>query len=124
MNVLLWVLQVLAALIFGSSAVMKIFMFDTVSQDVASFGALPREVWMGLGILELVCVVGLIVPSALRWQPQLTVLAASLLAAETLVFVFVHLKYYEISPIVMSVALGLLMAFVAYGRHVLRPILP
>ena len=31
MNILLWVLQVLAALLYGASGVMKIFMFDTVS---------------------------------------------------------------------------------------------
>jgi uncharacterized membrane protein YphA (DoxX/SURF4 family) len=46
MNILLWVLQVLAALLYGSSGVMKVFMFDKVSQDVPSFGALPREAWM------------------------------------------------------------------------------
>jgi hypothetical protein len=50
MNILLWVLQVLAALLYGSSGVMKVFMFDKVSQDVPSFGALPREAWMTLGI--------------------------------------------------------------------------
>ena len=64
MNIFLWVLQGLAALLYGASGVMKVFMFDTVSQDVPSFGALPREAWMALGILELVCIVGLIVPAA------------------------------------------------------------
>jgi hypothetical protein len=49
MNILLWVLQVLAALLYGSSGVMKVFMFDKVSQDVPSFGALPREAWMTPG---------------------------------------------------------------------------
>ena len=49
MNILLWVLQVLAALVYGASGVMKVFMFDQVSQDVPSFGALPREAWLGLG---------------------------------------------------------------------------
>jgi len=46
----------------------------------------------------------------------LTVVAASVLAIESLVFVGVHAKYHEIAPIIMSVALGLLMAFLAYGR--------
>ena len=76
MNILLWVLQVLAALLYGASGVMKVFMFDKVSEDVPSFGALPREAWMGLGILELVCTVGLIVPAAFHWHPALTVVAA------------------------------------------------
>ena len=123
MNILLWVLQVLAALLYGASGVMKVFMFDKVSGDVPSFGALPREAWMALGILELVCVVGLIVPAAFRWRPALTVAAATVLAIESLVFIGVHAKYREITAIIFSGVLGLLMAFIAYGRLVLKPIL-
>lgn len=123
MNVLLWVLQILAALLYGASGVMKIFMFDKISAEQPSFGALPRNVWMALGVLELVCVVGLIVPAALHWHPKLTVVAATLLALESLVFIWVHVKYGEIPPIIMSAVLGLLMAFIAYGRMVLKPIL-
>ena len=122
MNILLWVLQVLAALLYGASGVMKVFMFDKISHDVPSFGALPRQIWMALGIVELVCVVGLIVPAALRWQPALTVAAATVLAIESLVFIWVHVRYREIPPIIMSGVLGLLMAFIAYGRMVLKPI--
>ena len=122
MNILLWVLQILAALMYGASGVMKVFMFDKVSKDVPSFGALPREAWMALGILELVCTVGLIVPAAFRWHPALTVVAATVLAIESLVFVGVHAKYREITPINLSGVLGLLMAFIAYGRMVLKPI--
>lgn len=122
MNVLLWTLQILTALLYGASGIMKVFLFDAVSQDVPSFGALPREVWTILGIVELLCTVGLIVPSALRWRPALTVAAAAVLALESLVFVGVHVQYREIPAIVLSGALGLVMAFVAYGRMVLKPI--
>lgn len=122
MNLLLWILQVLAALLYGASGVMKVFLFDQISGDVPSFGALPREAWMALGILELACAVGLIVPAALRRRPRLTVLAATLLALETLVFVGVHVRYNEVGPTIMSGVLGLFMAFIAYGRAVLRPI--
>ena len=122
MNILLWVLQILAALLYGSSGVMKVFMFDKVSRDVPSFGALPREAWMTLGILELVCTIGLIVPTAFHWQPRLTILAATVLAVESLVFVGVHVKYREVAPMILSGVLGLLMTFVAYGRLVLQPI--
>ena len=122
MNIVLWVLQVLAALLYGASGVTKVFLLDTVSEGVPSFGALPREVWMALGILELVCAAGLIVPAALRWRPTLTVVAATLLALESLVFIGVHVKYHEPGSIIMSAVLGLLMAFIAYGRMVLRPI--
>ena len=122
MNILLWVLQVLAALLYGASGVMKVFMFDKVSEGVASFGALPREAWMALGILELVCTAGLIVPAALHWKPTLTVVAAAVLAIESLVFIWVHVKYRETPSIIVSGGLGLLMAFIAYGRMVLKPI--
>ena len=122
MNTLLWVLQILAALLYGSSGVMKVFMFDKVSQDVPSFGALPRQAWMILGILELVCTVGLIVPAAFHWQPALMVLAAAVLAVESLVFVGVHVKHRETTPMILSGVLGLVMAFITYGRMVLKPI--
>jgi hypothetical protein len=122
MNILLWVLQILAVLVYGASGVMKVFLFDKVSEDVPSFSALPREAWMALGILELVCAVGLIVPAAFHWHPALTVVAATVLAIESLVFVWVHAKYREITTIIVSGVLGLLMAFIAYGRIVLKPI--
>ena len=122
MNILLWVLQILAAVVYGASGIMKVFMFDKVSQDVPSFGALPRKAWMALGILELVCTVGIIVPAAFHWRPALTVAAATVLAIESLVFIGVHAKYREITTIIMSAMLGLLMAFIAYGRMVLKPI--
>jgi hypothetical protein len=41
---------------------------------------------------------------------------------ESLVFVGVHVKYREVTPMILSGVLGLLMAFVAYGRLVLKPI--
>ena len=101
---------------------MKVFMFDKIREEVPSFGALPREAWMALGILELVCTVGLIVPAAFRWQPALMVVAATVLAIESLVFVGEHAKYRDIMSIILSGVLGLLMAFIAYGRLVLKPI--
>jgi DoxX-like family len=122
MNILLWVLQGLAALLYGASGVMKVFMFDKISEGVPSFGALPRQVWKALGILELVSTVGLIVPAALHWHPALTVVAATVLTIESLVFVWVHARYREVTPIILSGVLGLLMAFVVYGRVVLKPI--
>jgi hypothetical protein len=122
MNILLWVLQILAALAYGTSGVMKAFLFDKVTGDVPSFGALPKKVWMALGLVELLCVVGLIVPAVLHWHPRLVGLSAALLALESLVFVWVHVKYRETPQIVMVVVLGLLMAFLAWGRLVRSPL--
>ena len=122
MNILLWVLQILTALLYGASGTMKIFMFDKISGEVPSFGAMPREAWMALGILGLVCAVGLVLPGALHWRPSLTVMAAAVLAVESLIFIGVHVKYREVTPIIMSAVLGLVMAFIAYGRSVLKPL--
>src|SRR4051794_36168649 len=113
MNILLWTLQILAALIYTASGVMKVFMFDSISKDVRSFDALPRRVWNVLGIVELVCVIGLIIPGLLHWHASLTVVAAAVLAIESLVFIFVHVKSREPAPLIMSAVLGLLMAFIA-----------
>ena len=42
---------------------------------------------------------------------------------ESLMFVWVHAKYREITPIVWSVVLGITMAFIVYGRMVLKPLI-
>lgn len=122
MNTLLWVLQALAALLYGASGVMKVFLFDQVSKDVPSFGALPRQAWAVLGVLELVSTIGLILPGAFHWHPGLTVVAATVLALESLVFIGVHVRYRELPPIILSGGLGLLLAFIAYGRAALSPL--
>jgi hypothetical protein len=41
MHILLWVLQVLAALLYGASGVMKVFMFEKISQDGATASHSP-----------------------------------------------------------------------------------
>ena len=116
MNRILWVLQIIAAVLYGASGVMKVFMFEKISGDVPSFGALPRNAWTVLGVVELICALGLIIPFAFHWHPSLTVVAATILGLESLVFIWVHVKYREIPPIIFSIVLGLVMAFVAYER--------
>lgn len=122
MNWLLWALQAVAALLYAASGVMKVFLFDRVSGDVPSFGALPRRAWMALGIVELFCTLGLVVPALAHWHPELVSVAAAVLAAESLVFMWVHAKYRERGSIAFSAVLGMLMALVAYGRIVLAPL--
>jgi uncharacterized membrane protein YphA (DoxX/SURF4 family) len=119
MNILLWILQILAALLFASSGVMKVFLFDKVSKDVPSFGALPRPLWTALGILELLGAVVLILPGVLHSHTDLIIVAAAVLCGESLLFIWVHMKYAEKTPIIMSAILGVVMAFIAYGRFAL-----
>src|SRR6195952_2901277 len=99
MNILLWVLQTLTALLYASSGVMKVFLFDKVSKDVPSFGALPRPLWTALGILELLGAIALILPAVLNSSyTSLTTAAAIVLCVESLLFIWVHAKYTEKTP--------------------------
>ena len=48
--------------------------------------------------------------------------AATALAIESLVFIGVHVKYREFTPIIFCCVLGLDMAFITYDRFALAPI--
>ena len=122
MNILIWILQILAALLYASSGVMKVFLFEKVSKDVPSFGALPRPIWTALGVLEIFGTLALILPGVLHSHTNLTIAAAIVLCVESLLFIWVHMKYTEKTPIIMSFALGIIMAFIAYGRLALAPL--
>jgi len=122
MNILLWVLQALVALLYGASGVTKVFMFDKVSEGVRPLVHCRAKPGRPSASFELVCTVGLIVPATLNWQSARTVVAATVLTIESIVFVWVHAKYRERTPIILSGVLGLLIAFIVYGRMVLKPI--
>jgi hypothetical protein len=126
MNVLLWVLQIALALLYFAGGAYKVFMFDELAKHLP--GALSRGGWGTLGVLEIVCAVLLVVPAAARWMPALTPLAAAVLALETLALAALYARYsLEVTvgnPLVWSVVMGLLVAFVAYGRYALRPPTP
>jgi VIT1/CCC1 family predicted Fe2+/Mn2+ transporter len=68
----------------------------------------------------------LIVPAATDWMPGLTLLAAAVLALETLAIAGLYARYSlklaATNPMVWAVAMGLLAAFVAYGRYALTPL--
>jgi DoxX-like family len=121
-NVLLWCLQLALALLYLAGGAYKTFSFDEVAKQMT---ALPRGGWAALGVIEMLGAVLLIVPAAARWMPVLTPLAAALLALETLALAAVYAHYsLELAvtnPLVWALAMGLLAAFVAYGRYELRP---
>ena len=122
MNLLLWVLQVALTLLYLAGGAYKLFMSDELANQMV---ALSRAGWGALGVLEMVCAVLLIVPAALKWKPLLTPLAAAVLALETLILAALYAQYSlelaATNPLVWSVVMGLLVAFVAYGRYALRP---
>jgi hypothetical protein len=122
MNVLLWVLQALLALLYLSGGAYKVFSFDEVARQL---DALSRSTWSAIGVFEMVGAILLIVPAAARWMPVLTPVAAAALSVEALALSVLYaqysLKLSAENPLVWSVLMALLAAFVAYGRFVLKP---
>ncbi len=121
MNVFLWVLQVALALLYLAGGAYKTFSFDELAKQMT---ALPRGGWSALGVVEMVGAVLLIVPAAAKWKPVLTPLAAAVLALETLALAALYARYSlklsVTNPLVWAVVMGLVAAFVAYGRYALR----
>jgi VIT1/CCC1 family predicted Fe2+/Mn2+ transporter len=123
MNILLWVLQAVLALLYLSGGAYKVFSFDELASQMT---VLSRGGWRALGVLEILGAVLLIVPAVTKWMPILTPLAAAVLALETLAIGALYARYsLELAvtnPMVWAVVMGLLAAFVAYGRYALRPL--
>jgi hypothetical protein len=123
MNVLLWILQLALALLYLSGGAYKAFKFDELANQMR---ALSRGGWRALGVLEMLGAVLLVVPAAAMWMPALTPLAAAVLALEALALAGLYARYSlaltATNPLIWSVVMGLLAAFVAYGRYVLRPL--
>ena len=122
MNALLWVLQIALALLYLSGGAYKAFSFDQVA---AQLTALSHGAWRAIGIFEMLGGVLLIVPGALKWKPGLTPIAAAVLALETFALAALYaqysLQFAATNPLVWALVMGLLAAFVAYGRYALRP---
>lgn len=120
MNILLWVFQAVLALLLLSGGAYKVFSGDELATQMA---ALPGGAWQALGVLEVLGAVLLIVPAALKWKPILTPLAAAVLALEALGLALFYAQYSlelaATNPLVWSVAIALMAAFVAYGRYAL-----
>jgi uncharacterized membrane protein YphA (DoxX/SURF4 family) len=123
MNVVLWILQVVLALLYLSAGGMKVFTLEKVEEQFPTMKALPKAFWVSSGILEIVCSVGLIVPSAFHVQPMLTPGSATVLAIEAAVLAGRHVKWKETSPAISSGIFAAVAAFIAYGRIALSPIL-
>ena len=99
-------------------------MFDELAK-MPAMGALSRGGWGALGVFEMLCAVLLVVPAAANWMPVLTPLAAAALALESLALAGLYARYSleltATNPLVWVVVMGLMAAFVAYGRYALRP---
>ena len=122
MNVLFWILQVLLALHTAVGAVWKFS--HSAEQTMPSLKAIPSRVWMGMSGLEILCVVGLILPALNKKLGILVPIAAVYIAAEMLVFCALHLAAGDPNrgPLIYSLVVAAFCALIAYGRFTLKPL--
>jgi len=121
MNYALWTVQVLLALLFLFTGGMKLVLpLDKLTGPVALPGWFTRFI----GVAEVLGAVGLILPSLLRISPWLTPLAALGLILVLIGAIWVTLAGGMTGAALFTLVVGLLLAFVAYGRWRLAPISP
>ena len=116
MNILLWVIQILLALLFVFAGVMKLI-FPTPPEV-----PLPDLFLKFIGLCELLGALGLVLPGVFRRQQFLTPLAAIGLTNIMIGAVAVSLKLFGAKLAISPLITGLLCAFVAYGRWRVRPL--
>lgn len=123
MTYALWIVQVLLALLFLFGGGLKLVMpvEEMIKQMPVS---LPGGFLRFIGVAELLGGLGLILPALLRIRPGLTPLAAAGLVIIMAGATAVTLLGGDVLTALMPFAVGLLAAFVAYGRWRLAPIHP
>ena len=119
MNILLWIIQVLLALLFMFSGVMKLI---TPIEEMTQQIHLPGLFLRFIGVCEVLGGLGLILPALLRIRPALTPLAAALLVIIMIGATVLSLQIEPRALALIPLVTGLLLAFVAYGRRQLAPI--
>jgi uncharacterized membrane protein len=117
-NVLLWVIQALLALLFLFAGATKFVLpAEQLTQGGTSLGFIRF-----IGVCEILGAIGLIVPSVTRIRTSLTPLAAAGLVIIMIGATVVTLRMPQPAGAVIPAFVGLLAAFVAYGRWRLVPL--
>ncbi len=121
MNIVLWVLQVLLAMLCISGGAFQIFKIEELQKGVAAMRALPRGLWAFLGAFGCVAGLGLIVPGATNVLPVVTPIAAAAVAAQSVLISAFYVRYGDRSPLPYGVVMAIMAAFISYGRLALAP---
>lgn len=122
MNILLWVIQILLALLFLFAGGTKLVLPLETLQQAGS----PNQVQLPglfirfIGVCEVLGGLGLVLPGLLRIRQGLTALAATGLAIIMIGAVIISIAADGIAAGIAPLVVGLLCAFVAYGRGVKR----
>jgi uncharacterized membrane protein YphA (DoxX/SURF4 family) len=122
MNIVLWILQVLLAVMFLWHG----WLFVAPPADLVETmnAAYPPALRIFIGVAEWLAGAGLILPGMTRILPWLTALAAAglmLVVGSATVF---HLTRGEISSALTTAVIFVLLTFVAYMRWKVKPIAP
>ena len=119
MNVFLWTLQALLALLFLGSGIAKSLMSKERMLATGQTGAaaMPLGFVRFIAICETLGAVGLVAPQALRIHTELTPLAATGFAIIMAGAAVVHYRIHEFKPIVVNAVLFCLCVVIAYGRR-------
>jgi len=123
MNTVLWIVQILLALLFLFHGWMMLTTTTAVSQPMMGYVlAIPVPFRRFIGVAEILAGVGLILPALTGILPWLTPLAAVALVIVMIGAVLFHIPRKEYPNIVFNLILLALAAFVAYGRIVVAPL--
>ena len=118
MTAALWIVQSLLALLFFFAGGMKLVLpLEQLTGPITLPGPLLRFI----GMAEVLGALGLILPGLLRIRPGLTPLAAAGLMVIMLGATVITLATMDAVMALIPLVVGLLAAFVAYGRWRLVP---
>ncbi len=123
MNIALWIVQGLLAALFLFAGGTKLVLPLDVLASMGSPNQIPLPGWFirFTGVVEVLGALGLILPGLLRIRPELTALAAAGLVIVMIGAVGFTVASGEIGAAVIPLVVGVLAAFVAYGRWRLAP---
>jgi uncharacterized membrane protein YphA (DoxX/SURF4 family) len=120
MNIALWIIQALLAALFLFAGGMKLVMpIEEMLKQMPL--TLPGWFVRFIGVVEVLGAIGLILPWLLHIRPGLTPLAAAGLVVVMIGATVYTLAAGDVASAVMPLVVGLLCAFVAYGRWRLTP---
>jgi uncharacterized membrane protein YphA (DoxX/SURF4 family) len=119
MNVVLWILQLLLGALFLFSGVMKFVM--PVEEMTKQMASMPGWFLHVIGVCEILGGLGLILPGLFRIRTGLTPLAAACLVIIMIGATVVSAMVGPVAMALLPAVVGLLLAFVAYGRWRLAP---
>lgn len=123
MNVALWIVQSLLAIVFGMAGAMKILTpQEKLPDNLESVKSLPAGFVKFTGTVELMAMAGLLLPGITKTLPILTPIAAVGLVLVMIGAIIAHLPRKEYQSVAMNVMLLLMASFVAFGRFMVEPL--